>query len=130
MKDGSHVERGRHAESLAAAFLALRGYAILERNFRYSRLEVDLVARRDRTVVFVEVKFRERPRLGGAVGAVNRQKQLDIETAAVGYLRVRELRAVKVRFDVVVIEPAPGRSGALLVRHLPNAFPASGRYRL
>jgi len=129
MDSPSHVERGRQAETIAAAFLALRGYRILERNWRYSRLEIDLIASRGKLLAVVEVKYRDRPRLGGAPAAVTPAKQRDIETAAVGYLRVKGLRGVNVRFDVVVIEPAPGSGAVLVVRHLPGAFPATGRYR-
>ena len=67
--------------------------------------------------------------VGGASAAVGRAKQRDIETAAVGYLRVRGLTGLRVRFDVVTVEPANGDSSTLVVRHLPGAFQASGRYR-
>ncbi len=130
MHGTTHVERGHHAETLAAAYLALMGYGILERNFRYSRLEVDVIARRDNLLVFVEVKFRERPRKGGAVGAVNRAKQLDVETAAVGYVRLKQLSGVRIRFDVIAVEPVRGSGASILIRHIPGAFPASGRYRM
>jgi putative endonuclease len=49
---------GRRAETLAAWWLRLKGYAILARRVRTPRGEVDLVARRGRTLVFVEVKAR------------------------------------------------------------------------
>ena len=125
----SHVDRGRYAEILAASFLALRGYRILERNFRYSRLEIDLVAAKGRLVAIVEVKYRARRGHGGAVGAVNAAKRRDLETAAVGYLQTHGLSGVAVRFDVVTIEPVDGDGNALVVRHIPGAFRASGRYR-
>ena len=125
----SHVERGRWAEAMAAAFLSLRGYRILHRNFRFGRLEIDLVARRDRVLAIVEVKYRESSRRGGASAAVGRRKQADLETAAVGYLRMRGLAGVTVRFDVVALEAADGDSSTLIVRHLPGAFQATGRYR-
>jgi putative endonuclease len=124
----SNVERGRAAESLAAAYLELSGYRILERNFRSARLEIDLVARTGNLIAIVEVKYRHRSRLGGAVGAVGTRKQRDLETAALGYLRARNLRGVAVRFDVVTLETTgPGR---LTVTHIRGAFPASGRYRM
>ena len=50
--------RGRRAETIAAWWLRLQGYAILARRLRTPRGEVDLVARRGRTLVFVEVKAR------------------------------------------------------------------------
>lgn len=126
----SHVERGRWGEDLAAAYLALTGYRILERNFRYSRLEIDILARRGNVLAVVEVKFRRRSRLGGARGAVGLSKQRDLETAVVGYLqtRGRGLPGMAVRFDVITLEPESDESG-LVVHHLRNAFPASGRYR-
>jgi len=125
----SHVERGRWAETMAAAFLSLRGYRILDRNFRYSRLEIDLVASRDTILAIVEVKYRESPRRGGASAAVGRTKQRDLETASVGYLAVRGLTGFRVRFDVVTVEAVAGEGAAVVVRHLPGAFQATGRYR-
>ena len=125
----SHVERGRQAETIAAAFLILRGYRILDRNWRYSRLEIDLVAAKANLLAVVEVKYRDRPRLGGATAAVTPAKQRDIETATVGYLRVKGLSGLCVRFDVVTIEPAPGEGASLVVKHIPGAFAATGRSR-
>lgn len=126
MPDPTHVDRGRHAEDIAAAYLALNGYAVLDRNFRFSRLEIDLVARKENVLAVVEVKFRRRFQKGGALGAVGPRKQRDLETAAVGYLRVREVGPVRVRFDVIALEA--GEAG-LTLRHVKNAFPATGRYR-
>lgn len=127
----THVERGRWGEDLAAAYLALTGYRLLERNFRYSRLEIDILARRDNVLAVVEVKFRRRNRLGGARGAVGLSKQRDLETAVVGYLqtRGRDQRGLPVRFDVITLDLEPDASG-LELKHLRNAFPATGRYRM
>ena len=125
----THVERGRHGETLAAAFLELRGYAVVERNLRFGRLEIDLVVRRDNLVAFVEVKYRRNTRGGGAGAAVGFGKQRDVETAAVGYLKRRAWYRVAVRFDVVTVEPPPGDENTLVLRHIPGAFAASGRYR-
>lgn len=127
MEPSSTVDRGRAAETLAAAYLQLCGYRILDRNFRSGRLEIDLVARTGDLLAIVEVKYRRRSRLGGAVGAVGTRKQRDLETAALGYLRARGLGAVRIRFDIITLEATgPGR---LELRHLKDAFPASGRYR-
>lgn len=129
MQPASHVDRGRHAEALAAAFLALRGYEILERNFRFSRLEIDLIARLGPVLAIVEVKYRAYGHQSAAL-AVTPQKQRDLETATVGYLKVRGLTGARVRFDVVTLEPLPGESAALVVRHIQSAFNATGRYRM
>jgi len=113
---------------MAAAYLGLQGYRIVARNFRASRLEIDIIARRGRVLAVVEVKYREAPRRGGARGAVGIQKQRDLETAAVGYLRIEGLRDVRVRFDVIVVEPLRPGGNAMVVTHIPAAFGATGRY--
>jgi len=125
----STVDRGRHAESRAAAFLCLRGYTIRDRNVRLGPLEIDLVAEHGDVLAVVEVKFREKPAMGGASGAVNPAKVRRLETAAVRYVRSRGIRGRKIRFDVVLVE-ADAETGALTLRHLPGAFPATGRYHL
>lgn len=126
----SHVERGRLAESIASAFLELCGYRVLERNVRFGHLELDLVARRANLIVFVEVKYRRDRRGGGAAAAVGARKRDDLESAAVGYLRLRGLRRVTVRFDVIVLESLPGEEPGFTLRHIRSAWRASGRYRL
>lgn len=121
---------GRHAEIMAGAFLSLSGYRIRERNFRYSRLEIDIIAQKANILAVVEVKFRTARKFGGAIVAVDLKKQRDLETAAVGYLNLKRIRGVSIRFDVVVIEALPGNSSGVLIRHIPGAFSASGRYRI
>jgi putative endonuclease len=123
----THVERGRYAEDIAAAYLLLSGYRILERNYRFHHLEVDVIARSENILAVVEVKYRRSRRRGGALFAVSAAKQRDLETAAVGYLASSGLRNVRVRFDVVALDVAGDRE--LTVRHIPGAFPGSGRYR-
>ena len=54
----SPTETGRKAERAASAYLEMRGFEILERNFRRPRCEIDIIAVKDKVVQFVEVKFR------------------------------------------------------------------------
>jgi len=111
--------RGRSAEALAAAYLRAKGYRILARRFRVPVGEVDLVAKRGRTLAFVEVKAR---RTGDAgIEAITPQGRARIARAAEAYLsRYPAAAALTLRFDVVVI--APWR----LPRHLVGAFGAGG----
>jgi len=125
----STIDDGRHAETMAAAFLCLCGYVITDRNVRFGPLEIDLVARRGNVLAVVEVKYRRRGMLGGAGGAVGRMKERYLETAAVRFVRSRGLQGVRVRFDVVLIEPVSS-GNAMTVRHIQNAFSATGRYAL
>jgi len=120
------VARGRLAETMAACYLELHGFVILERNYRFGPLEIDLVARKGKLLTVVEVKFRERSRMGGPAAAVNARKQRDLETAAVAFLKHRKLTGVTVRFDVIT---ADGQENGLVLKHHPGAFSATGRYR-
>lgn len=109
---------GLSAESRAAAYLIAKGYRILARRWRSPAGEIDIVARRRNTLVFVEVKARET--LDGAAEAVQRRQQRRIIAAAEVWLaRNPDDVNGEIRFDVVLIAP---RS---LPRHIMAAFDAS-----
>ena len=109
---------GLSAESRAAAFLIAKGYRIAARRFKSPVGEIDIVARRRRSLVFVEVKARER--LDDAAEAVTPRQRRRIIAAAEAWLaRYPDDVTRAMRFDVVLV--APGR----LPRHLPGAFDAS-----
>lgn len=92
---------GRRAETLAAWFLRCKGYRVLERGFRTPMGEIDLIVKRGRTVVFVEVKRRESR--DAALYAVTRKQRHRIEAAAGAYLARYAGAAPDVRFDIVAI---------------------------
>ncbi len=109
---------GLSAESRAAAVLIAKGYRILARRFRSPFGEIDIVARRRGTVVFVEVKARDT--LDAAAEAVSLRQRRRIIAAAQAWLADHPDDAHgDLRFDVMLV--APGR----LPRHLPAAFDAS-----
>jgi putative endonuclease len=90
-------------EEHAARYLASRGYRVLERNFRTSRGEVDIIAERKGTLCFVEVKARSSDEFGEPREAVTPWKQRRIRTAAAVYVSSREGRERLTRFDVVEV---------------------------
>jgi putative endonuclease len=95
------VNRG---ERIAARHYRLRGYRILGANVRAGGHELDLVARRGRRLVFVEVKERSRDACGGPVGAVNREKRRRVRRAAASWLQTHpETAELEVRFEVAAI---------------------------
>lgn len=99
---------GAAAEDLAAAFLARRGLAIVERNYRCRGGEIDLIARDATTLVFVEVRYRRSRQFGGAGASVDARKQARILVAARHYLAQRG--EVPCRCDVVALDALePGR---------------------
>ena len=115
---------GIEGEARAARLLESRGYAILARNARDDRVELDLVAERGGTVAFVEVKTRSGRGYGAPEEAVDWRKRRRLVHGAAAWLRASGVRAGRVRFDVVVCEV--DAAGAWKVRHLEGAFDASG----
>ncbi|WP_127143796.1 YraN family protein [Pelagibacterium montanilacus] len=112
-------EDGRRAETFAALYLRLKGYRIIATRYRTRVGEIDLVARRGPTLVFVEVKRRSGAgpaALAGALEAVNARR---IAQAAEGFRSARpEFASFDCRFDVIVLAPAR------LPYHLEDAFRA------
>jgi putative endonuclease len=117
---------GAEGEDRAAAFLGRRGYRIVERNVRPGGVEVDLIARRGRLVVFVEVKTRRSNRHGAPELAVDGAKQHRLVRAATAWLHGRTERAGAVRFDVIACTAPRMPGDAWQIDHLPGAFDASG----
>src|SRR5206468_12142418 len=94
---------GEEGERAAARFLEVRGYRILERNYRTRRGEIDLIAEDGRILVFVEVKVRLDDRFGGPAAGITRAKQARIARLAQQYLAWRRVGDRTRRFDVVLI---------------------------
>lgn len=100
--DLSNRARGRWGEALAAAHYQRLGYEILDRNWRSTTGELDLVVARDGIIVFSEVKARRTEAFGPAASAVTVDKQRRIRLLAVEWLRAHERRGA-LRFDVVAV---------------------------
>ena len=110
---------GLSAESIAATLLLAKGYRILARRWRSPVGEIDIIARSRTTLVFVEVKARDR--LDDAAEAVLLRQRRRIADAAAAWLARRpDLAELAMRFDVVLV--APGR----LPRHVTGAFDIDG----
>ncbi len=108
---------GAAAEALAAGYLAERGLAIVERNFRRRCGELDLIAQDGDTLVFVEVRLRRGSAFGGAAASLTPAKRSRLLAAAGLYL-ARLPRTPPCRFDAVLLDGlAPGR-----IEWLRNVF--------
>lgn len=107
-------------EELAAAALAARGYAILERRFRTDRGEIDIIAQDGETLVFVEVRARATGEFGGAAESVTGAKKRQVTRVAIEYLARHEITDRPCRFDVVAVDAA--LSGAPVITVYPGAF--------
>lgn len=112
-------ESGDEGERIALEYLRGKGFTILETNFTWGRNEVDLIARKDHLVIFVEVKLRRSTYAGAPWTAVNVAKQRAIIRAANGYLRFKADFDAEARFDIVSIVLSDGRAK---VEHIEDAF--------
>lgn len=113
------AQLGRRGEEVAAAFLERQGYTILERNFRLRQGEIDLIAAKDETVAFVEVKTRRTLDYGLPSEAVTYTKQQKIRQAALAYLQGQEHYYKVLSFDVIEVLVQEGRAR---LRWLPHCF--------
>ena len=95
---------GEQSEALAANYLKLSGYRILERNYRNRIGEIDIIARDGKSLVFIEVKARKTGRYGSPKTAVTPAKQAKISNTATLYLKETGQLNCKARFDVVAID--------------------------
>lgn len=95
-------EIGDIGEKLAAIHLEMAGYEILERNWRFSRAEIDIIALKDGVLIFVEVKTRSYTHYGEPEDAVSaRQESLIIDAAQRYMEQINHLW--EIRFDVISI---------------------------
>ena len=94
-----HNELGKIGEEMAAKYLANAGYQVLERNYRFKRDEIDIIATKKGIIVFVEVKTRTSSFLGVPEEAVSMAKQKRIIKVANHYLIDNDLDN-EGRFDI------------------------------
>ena len=100
-------------------YLIQKGYTLVERNYRTRRGEIDLIVRKDDTLVFVEVKLRRGTGFGDPLEAVTPRKQHTLRSVAEHYLYTRSAHYDTLRFDVIGI--LADRPKARLL-HVEDAF--------
>lgn len=119
----SHLFKGRNAEHRARGYLESQGLVFIEANYRCPPGEIDLVMRDGTTVVFVEVRYRNDQRYGGALESIDFRKQRKLRATAQHYLQRRHRSAeVPCRIDVVLVSGPLGRSAnGPRLEWIPNA---------
>src|SRR3990172_12399771 len=105
MFDGKIGNRslGAAGEELAREHLKSKGYEIVESNFRFGRNEIDIIAKIDKDLVFVEVKARVDKDFGEPFEAITSRKQGIIRKVAEMFLLGYDGEYENVRFDVISI---------------------------
>lgn len=115
-------ELAKRGEDLAAKILTDKGYEIIERNYRFSHGEIDIIAMdlKNNCTVFVEVKSRQNLEFGEPEYAITKNKQKQIRKMAELYLYDKEIREIDCRFDVFAILFEDLNNP--VINHYENAF--------
>ncbi len=112
---------GKLGEKEAELYLKEKGFEIVERNWRFKKLEVDLIAKDNKELVFIEVKARGTDYFGDPESFVSKKKQKNLIAAANNYIAETNFNG-ETRFDVVAILQ---NNDKILVNHIQNAFSPS-----
>lgn len=112
-----HQEAGKKGEALAAQYLEDKGYQIRDRNYRYRRAEIDLIAQKDNLLVFVEVKARSGTAFGYPEDFVDEKQASRIISAADQYIRHINWNG-GIRFDIIAVM----MQTKLNIHHFEDAF--------
>ena len=98
----THNDLGNYGEKLAFDYLVANGYKIVEVNWQFKHLEIDIIAKKDSFIVFVEVKTRKTSYFGEPFTFVTVSKQNNIIKAANGYINRFKIED-EARFDIISV---------------------------
>lgn len=113
-----HNELGKKGEQLAVDFLIENSYDIIERNYRFDKAEVDIIAKKDDILAIVEVKTRSSLDFGNPQDFVRPKQIKNLVKAVDEYVTENDLD-LEVRFDIIAIVK---ENKAYNIEHLENAF--------
>jgi len=114
-----HLDLGRKGESLAKAHLEKAGYEIMDENWTHGHLEVDLIAYKDKVIIFTEVKTRTGNFFGEPEDFVDNRKQKLLVEAAEEYVYLMNHQG-EVRFDIISV--LFDRQDNYTLKHIEDAF--------
>jgi putative endonuclease len=110
---------GAYGENIAADFLIRKGYEIIDRHFQTRTGEVDLIAKKDSQIIFVEVKTRTSRQFGLPEEAIDWRKRLKLMKTAKWYLAGRGEEMENYRIDSIAVE-INRRESKVKIRHYKN----------
>jgi putative endonuclease len=111
-------EIGDQGEEQAKAHLLENGYLLLETNWRHKKYELDIIAKINQTIVFIEVKTRKNNTFGEPELSVTKKKQQFLIAAAQQYVITNNIEE-EFRFDIIAIT---NNSQNKSIQHLESAF--------
>lgn len=122
---------GNIGENAAAKHLKRQGYSILERNYSTDNAEIDIIAKKDNLIAFVEVKTRtlghESPKEPRPASSVTPEKQRKIIRAASHYLS-RHKYSLRSRFDIIEVFLEEKTKKPQEIKHLVGTFDLNTAY--
>lgn len=117
MPNNNHIKIGKEGEVLAAGYLIKNGFEVIEKNYRYRRFEIDIIAKKENTLIFVEVKTRSGNYFGQPEEAVADKQAAQIMEAAENYIMALDWKG-DIRFDIISI--LKGKENQ--ITHFEDAF--------
>ena len=114
----NHNQLGKKGEQLAVDFLIENGYDIVERNYRFNKAEVDIIAQKEDVLAIIEVKTRSTTNFGNPQDFVKPKQIKNLVKAVDEYVTVNNLE-VDVRFDIIAIVK---EEKEFKIEHLEDAF--------
>lgn len=113
-----HNELGKKGEQMAVNHLLEKGFVILERNYRFDKAEIDIIAKQGDVLAAVEVKTRSSIDFGNPQDFL-KPKQIQRLVKAMNEYVIENEMNVEVRFDIIAISKS---SIGFDIEHIPNAF--------
>lgn len=113
----NNKEVGNIGELIAEKYLKEKGYIILENNYLTLYGEIDIIARKENYIVFVEVKSRNSQKFGQAMEAVDNKKIEKIYNTSLIYIQDKNIQDIQFRYDVIEVYLNKNH-----VNHIINAF--------
>jgi len=114
-----HNDTGKAGEKAAVQFLVENGYRILAQNWTYGKAEVDIIALRSNTIIFIEVKTRSSVAFGLPEEFVDNAKQKRLVRLAQAYVEIMEHES-EIRFDIVAVLLTKDKQ--FKINHIEDAF--------
>jgi len=116
---GQKQALGKYGEDLAAGFLKDRGYSVIDRNWRCSIGEIDLIAKYKNTLVFVEVKTRSGSGFGHPFEAITATKVLRMRRLSAQWVAEHDSQNFNLRLDAISVLI---RSGKVAIEHIRQVY--------
>ncbi|WP_299105156.1 YraN family protein [uncultured Tenacibaculum sp.] len=113
-----HNELGKKGEKIAVDYLLEKGFQIIERNYRFQKAEVDIIAKKDDLLIAIEVKTRSSIEFGDPQDFVS-PKKIKLLVSAIDHYVIEKNLDVEVRFDIIAIVIKNNKEN---LEHIEDAF--------